>query len=127
MTSYIEVYGARHSIDCIKRTIPEFTGRVCPAPCEGSCVLGIHNPPVTIKSIEHAIVDKGWEEGWFEGDENGNVTAVHIVNVQWEKNEKGQFVLNHIPNTENLNRFQSVLMLITSKNNLHGNFTSDCL
>jgi glutamate synthase (NADPH) small chain len=44
---------------------PEFTGRVCPAPCEGSCVLGINNPPVTIKSIEHAIIDKGWEEGWI--------------------------------------------------------------
>src|SRR6195952_2287943 len=43
---------------------PEFTGRVCPAPCEGSCVLGISEPPVTIKSIECAIVDKGFEEGW---------------------------------------------------------------
>ena len=43
---------------------PEFTGRVCPAPCEGSCVLGINNPPVTIKTIENAIVDRGWEEGW---------------------------------------------------------------
>jgi glutamate synthase (NADPH) small chain len=43
---------------------PEFTGRVCPAPCEGSCVLGITNPPVTIKSIENAIVDRGWDEGW---------------------------------------------------------------
>jgi glutamate synthase (NADPH) small chain len=43
---------------------PEFTGRVCPAPCEGSCVLGIHNPPVTIKNIECAITDKGWESGW---------------------------------------------------------------
>src|SRR5438270_1204932 len=43
---------------------PEFTGRVCPAPCEGSCVLGINEPPVTIKSIECAIVDKGFEEGW---------------------------------------------------------------
>lgn len=43
---------------------PEFTGRVCPAPCEGSCVLGIHNPPVTIKNIEHAIIDRAWEEGW---------------------------------------------------------------
>ncbi len=43
---------------------PEFTGRVCPAPCEGSCVLGINNPPVTIKNIEHTIIDKGWEEGW---------------------------------------------------------------
>jgi len=43
---------------------PEFTGRVCPAPCEGSCVLGINEPPVTIKSIECAIVDKAFEEGW---------------------------------------------------------------
>jgi glutamate synthase (NADPH/NADH) small chain len=44
---------------------PEFTGRVCPAPCEGSCVLGISEPAVTIKSIECAIVDKGFEEGWI--------------------------------------------------------------
>lgn len=43
---------------------PEVTGRVCPAPCEGSCVLGINAPPVTIKTIECAIIDKGWEEGW---------------------------------------------------------------
>jgi glutamate synthase (NADPH/NADH) small chain len=43
---------------------PEFTGRVCPAPCEGSCVLGINSPPVTIKNIEAAITDRGWEEGW---------------------------------------------------------------
>ncbi len=44
---------------------PEFTGRVCPAPCEGSCVLGINDPPVTIKNIEAEIVDRGWEEGWI--------------------------------------------------------------
>jgi glutamate synthase (NADPH/NADH) small chain len=44
---------------------PEFTGRVCPAPCEGSCVLGINNPPVTIKNIEYSIIDKGWQEGWI--------------------------------------------------------------
>ncbi len=43
---------------------PEFTGRVCPAPCEGSCVLGLNNPPVTIKNIECTIIDKGWDEGW---------------------------------------------------------------
>ena len=43
---------------------PEFTGRVCPAPCEGSCVLGINAPPVTIKNIEVSIIDKGWDEGW---------------------------------------------------------------
>ncbi|KAB2660852.1 MAG: glutamate synthase small subunit [Verrucomicrobia bacterium] len=45
---------------------PEFTGRVCPAPCEGSCVLGINNPPVTIKNIECTIIDKGWEQGWVK-------------------------------------------------------------
>jgi glutamate synthase (NADPH) small chain len=45
---------------------PEFTGRVCPAPCEGSCVLGINEPPVTIKNIECAIIDKGWDEGWVK-------------------------------------------------------------
>jgi glutamate synthase (NADPH/NADH) small chain len=44
---------------------PEFTGRVCPAPCEGSCVLGISAPPVTIKAVENAIVDEGWEQGWI--------------------------------------------------------------
>ena len=43
---------------------PDFTGRVCPAPCEGSCVLGINQPPVTIKNIECAIAEKGWDEGW---------------------------------------------------------------
>src|SRR5882757_8584055 len=43
---------------------PEFTGRVCPAPCEGSCVLGINDPPVTIKNIEVSIIDHGWENGW---------------------------------------------------------------
>ncbi len=43
---------------------PEFTGRVCPAPCEGSCVLGIIEPPVTIKNIECSIIDHGFEEGW---------------------------------------------------------------
>lgn len=44
---------------------PEFTGRVCPAPCENACVLGIHEPPVAIKNIEVSIVDRGWEEGWI--------------------------------------------------------------
>ena len=43
---------------------PEFTGRVCPAPCEASCTLNINDDPVTIKSIEQAIIDKGWSEGW---------------------------------------------------------------
>jgi glutamate synthase (NADPH/NADH) small chain len=43
---------------------PDFTGRVCPAPCEGSCVLGINAPPVTIKNLEYTIIERGWEEGW---------------------------------------------------------------
>src|SRR5213080_3719357 len=57
----------REALDRLHKTnnFPEFTGRVCPAPCEGSCVLGIHSPPVTIKTIEAAIADKGWEMGWI--------------------------------------------------------------
>jgi glutamate synthase (NADPH/NADH) small chain len=56
----------REALDRLHNTnnFPEFTGRVCPAPCEGSCVLGINEEPVSIKSIECAIVDKGFEEGW---------------------------------------------------------------
>jgi glutamate synthase (NADPH/NADH) small chain len=57
----------REAIDRLHRTnnFPEFTGRTCPAPCEGACVLGITDPPVTIKNIENAIVDRAWEEGWI--------------------------------------------------------------
>lgn len=56
----------REALDRLHKTnnFPEFTGRVCPAPCEGSCVLGINEPPVTIKNIEKAILDKAFEEGW---------------------------------------------------------------
>ena len=58
----------KEALDLLHKTnnFPEFTGRVCPAPCEGSCVLGIHEPPVTIKNIEVSIIDKGWEEGWVK-------------------------------------------------------------
>ncbi len=57
----------KEALDRLHKTnnFPEFTGRVCPAPCEGSCVLGINEPPVTIKNIECAIADHGWEEGWI--------------------------------------------------------------
>ena len=57
----------REALDRLHKTnnFPEFTGRVCPAPCEGSCVLGITSPPVTIKNIEYSIAEKGWEEGWI--------------------------------------------------------------
>ena len=56
----------KEALDRLHKTnnFPEFTGRVCPAPCEGSCVLGMNNPPVTIKNIEVSIIDKGWDEGW---------------------------------------------------------------
>lgn len=56
----------QEALDRLHKTnnFPEFTGRVCPAPCEGSCTLGIIEPAVTIKSIECAIIDKGFEEGW---------------------------------------------------------------
>ena len=57
----------REALDRLHATnnFPEFTGRVCPAPCEGSCTLGIIDPPVTIKNIEMSIVDKGFAEGWI--------------------------------------------------------------
>ncbi len=56
----------REALDRLLKTnnFPEFTGRVCPAPCEGSCVLGIIDPPVTIKNIEGAIIDRAFAEGW---------------------------------------------------------------
>ncbi|MBL9177867.1 MAG: glutamate synthase subunit beta [Verrucomicrobiaceae bacterium] len=56
----------KEALDRLHKTnnFPDFTGRVCPAPCEGSCVLGINEPPVTIKNLEVSIIDKGWEEGW---------------------------------------------------------------
>ena len=58
----------RAALDRLLRTndFPEFTGRVCPGPCEGSCVLGISDAPVTIKSIEQAIIDRGFAEGWVK-------------------------------------------------------------
>ena len=57
----------RPAIDRLHATnnFPEFTGKLCPAPCEGACVLGINEDPVTIKSVEAAIVDRAWEEGWI--------------------------------------------------------------
>nr|WP_314626844.1 glutamate synthase subunit beta [uncultured Noviherbaspirillum sp.] len=56
----------REALDNLHLTnnFPEFTGRICPAPCEAGCTLNINNDPVGIKSIEHFIIDKGWENGW---------------------------------------------------------------
>jgi len=58
--NYKEALDNLHSTN----NFPEFTGRICPAPCEAACTLGINNDPVGIKSIEHFIIDKGWENGW---------------------------------------------------------------
>ena len=56
----------KRAIDTLHQTnnFPEFTGRICPAPCEEACTLNINNDPVGIKSIEHAIIDRAWESGW---------------------------------------------------------------
>ncbi|MEE2822154.1 MAG: glutamate synthase subunit beta [Acidobacteriota bacterium] len=58
----------REALDRLHKTnnFPEFTGRVCPAPCEGACTLGITDPSVTIKNIENAIIDRGFTEGWIK-------------------------------------------------------------
>jgi glutamate synthase (NADPH/NADH) small chain len=99
---------------------PEFTGRVCPAPCEGSCVLGINDPPVTIKSIECAITDRGWEEGWINPEapkaRTGKKVAVigsgpaglsaaaqlntagHLVTVYERADRPGGLLMYGIPN-----------------------------
>src|SRR5688500_3733405 len=71
----------REALDRLHMTnnFPEFTGRVCPAPCEGSCVLGINSPPVTIKTIESAIVDRGWEEGWVLPEPPKNRTGKRVA------------------------------------------------
>jgi glutamate synthase (NADPH/NADH) small chain len=73
----------RQALEVLHSTnnFPEFTGRVCPAPCEASCTLNINNDPVTIKSIEHAIIDKGWEEGWIAAKPAGKKTARRVAIV----------------------------------------------
>jgi len=58
---------------------PEFTGRVCPAPCEGACVLGVIEPAVTIKNLENAIVDKGFTEGWISAKPPANRTGKKVA------------------------------------------------
>jgi len=60
----------REALDRLHKTnnFPEFTGRVCPAPCEGACVLGIADPAVTIKDIEHAVIDHGFEQDWVRAE-----------------------------------------------------------
>ncbi|MGE5659861.1 MAG: glutamate synthase small subunit [Actinomycetota bacterium] len=71
----------KEALDRLHKTnnFPEFTGRVCPAPCEGSCVLGINNPPVTIKNIESSIADKGWDEGWIAAEPPSKRTGKKVA------------------------------------------------
>jgi len=60
---------------------PEFTGRVCPAPCEGACVLGINEPAVTIKNIENSIIDRAFDEGWVSAKPPSTRTGKHVAVV----------------------------------------------
>jgi NAD(P)H-dependent glutamate synthase small subunit len=71
----------REALDHLHKTnnFPEFTGRVCPAPCEGSCVLGLNEPAVTIKNIENAIIDKGFENGWVLANPPKFRTDKHVA------------------------------------------------
>ena len=73
----------RAAIDVLHSTnnFPEFTGRICPAPCEAACTLNINSDPVGIKSIEHAIIDKAWENNWVVPQPPKNKTGKKIAVV----------------------------------------------
>jgi glutamate synthase (NADPH/NADH) small chain len=60
---------------------PEFTGRICPAPCEAACVLGINQPPVSIKLIERSIVERAWDEGWIHPEPPEQATGKRVAVV----------------------------------------------
>ena len=73
----------RDALDRLHATnnFPEFTGRTCPAPCEGACVLGIIDPAVTIKNIENAIIDRGFAEGWVKAQPPSSRTGKKVAVV----------------------------------------------
>jgi glutamate synthase (NADPH) small chain len=73
----------RNAIDVLHSTnnFPEFTGRVCPAPCEEACTLNVNNDPVGIKSIEHAIIDRAWAEGWVKPQPPARKTGKKVAVV----------------------------------------------
>ena len=75
--NYKEALDNLHSTN----NFPEFTGRICPAPCEAACTLGINNDPVGIKSIEHFIIDKGWENGWVKPQPSAIKTGKKVAVV----------------------------------------------
>ena len=60
---------------------PEFTGRICPAPCEAACTLNVNDAAVGIKSIEHAIIDRGWSEGWVQPQASAHKTGKRVAVV----------------------------------------------
>ncbi len=125
----------KEALDRLHKTnnFPEFTGRVCPAPCEGSCVLGIHSPPVTIKTLECAIIDHGWEKGWVHAEtpetRTGKKVAVigsgpaglcaaaqlnragHLVTVYERADRVGGLLMYGIPNMK-LDKEQVVMRRI---------------
>ena len=112
----------REALNRLNKTnnFPEFTGRVCPAPCEGSCVLGINDSVVAIKNIEQSIIDKGFEEGWIKarkvikrsgkkiaiiGSGPAGLTAAdelnqmgHLVTVYERSDRVGGLLMYGIPN-----------------------------
>jgi glutamate synthase (NADPH/NADH) small chain len=63
---YTDRWHDAHKQRAVTNEFPEFTGRLCPAPCEGACVLAIDNAPVTIESLERAIIERAWKEGWVQ-------------------------------------------------------------
>jgi glutamate synthase (NADPH/NADH) small chain len=71
----------RRAIETLHSTnnFPEFTGRICPAPCEEACVLRINAEPVGIKSIEHAIIDRAWQEGWVHPEPPARKTGKRVA------------------------------------------------
>jgi glutamate synthase (NADPH/NADH) small chain len=73
----------REALEVLHSTnnFPEFTGRICPAPCEAACTLNINDDPVGIKSIEHFIIDKGWEEGWVAPQPPKRTTGKRVAVV----------------------------------------------
>jgi glutamate synthase (NADPH/NADH) small chain len=73
----------KNAIEVLHSTnnFPEFTGRICPAPCEAACTLGINDDPVGIKSIEHAIIDKAWAEGWVAPQPSKHKTGKKVAVV----------------------------------------------
>jgi glutamate synthase (NADPH/NADH) small chain len=73
----------RDALDVLHSTnnFPEFTGRICPAPCEAACTLNINDDAVGIKSIEHFIIDKGWDEGWVVPQPPATKTGLRVAVV----------------------------------------------